>query len=412
MLGGLGLADVRFALSGSAPIPAELPIGTDCFGLELLEAYGMTENFAIPHATKLGEVRVGYVGTTRPGVVHKLLDTGELLVKSPGNMLGYYKSEALTREMLDDEGFIHTGDRGEIDAHGRLKITGRVKEALQDEQGQVRGTRAHRERPHGPRRRRAGARLGPVDAPTFRDRGALGGRARTRERSCRARGHHAVARSAPRPHERDSRPARAAREARRHTRRVGHRERDAHADHEGEASGDRGAVRGEGRRLVRRERTGALGLIGNRAARRLSAARARVVTVEAATPSSTRCTGTRSTRSPWRPASDERLGPRRERDAHADAGAAFRQLSREQELVVAEAVVARLDGRCADVARLARRVGEEHRARPGEAPHAGHAERRPIDVIGDADDRALVRIAVVQLPPEEDTVVSRSDARA
>jgi len=135
VLGGLGLADVRFALSGSAPIPAELLDWYRSLGLELLEAYGMTENFAISHATKLGEVRVGYVGTTRPGVVHKLLDTGELLVKSPGNMLGYYKSEALTREMLDDEGFIHTGDRGEIDAHGRLKITGRVKELFKTSKG-------------------------------------------------------------------------------------------------------------------------------------------------------------------------------------------------------------------------------------------------------------------------------------
>jgi long-subunit acyl-CoA synthetase (AMP-forming) len=95
----------------------------------------MTENFAVSHATRLGEVRVGYVGSPRPGVEQRLLDTGELLVKSPGNMLGYYKADELTREVLDAEGFVHTGDRGEVDAKGRLKITGRVKELFKTSKG-------------------------------------------------------------------------------------------------------------------------------------------------------------------------------------------------------------------------------------------------------------------------------------
>ncbi len=133
--GGLGLADVRFAVSGSAPIPAALLDWYRSIGLEVLEGYGMTENFAISHATRLGEVRVGYVGSVRTGVEHKILDTGELLVKSPGNMLGYYKAEELTREMLDAEGFVHTGDRAEIDDKGRLKITGRVKELFKTSKG-------------------------------------------------------------------------------------------------------------------------------------------------------------------------------------------------------------------------------------------------------------------------------------
>jgi long-chain acyl-CoA synthetase len=135
VLGGLGLADVRFAVSGSAPIPAELLDWYRSIGLELLEGYGMTENFALSHATQLGDVRVGYVGTPRPGVVQKLSPEGEILVKSPGNMLGYYKAEELTREMLDAEGFLHTGDRGEIDSKGRLKITGRVKELFKTSKG-------------------------------------------------------------------------------------------------------------------------------------------------------------------------------------------------------------------------------------------------------------------------------------
>jgi len=135
ILGNLGLADVRLAASGSAPIPAELLNWYRSLGLELLEGYGMTENFALSHATKLGDVRVGYVGTTRPGVEQKFLETGELLVKSPGNMIGYYKADELTREVLDAEGFVHTGDRGEVDASGRLKITGRVKELFKTSKG-------------------------------------------------------------------------------------------------------------------------------------------------------------------------------------------------------------------------------------------------------------------------------------
>jgi long-chain acyl-CoA synthetase len=135
VLRGLGLADVRFAVSGSAPIPAELLEWYRSLGLELLEGYGMTENFALSHVTRLGDVRVGYVGTPRLGVEQKILDSGEILVKSPGNMLGYYKADDLTREMIDSEGFLHTGDRGELDSKGRLKITGRVKELFKTSKG-------------------------------------------------------------------------------------------------------------------------------------------------------------------------------------------------------------------------------------------------------------------------------------
>ena len=135
VLEGLGLGDVRFAVSGSAPIPAELLDWYRSLGLELLEGYGMTENFAVSHATRLGEVRVGYVGSSRPGVECKILESGEVLVKSPGNMKGYHKAEELTREILDAEGFIHTGDRGEVDSKGRLKITGRVKELFKTSKG-------------------------------------------------------------------------------------------------------------------------------------------------------------------------------------------------------------------------------------------------------------------------------------
>ena len=135
VLEGLGLASVRIAASGSAPIPAELIAWYRSLGLELLEGYGMTENFSISHVNRPGEVRVGYVGSPHEGVEQRISEAGEILVKSPGTMLGYFKDDALTREMLDAEGFLHTGDRGEVDERGRLKITGRVKELFKTSKG-------------------------------------------------------------------------------------------------------------------------------------------------------------------------------------------------------------------------------------------------------------------------------------
>ncbi len=135
ILEGLGLDNVRYAASGSAPIPAELIQWYKRLGLELLEGYGMTENFAISHATRPGEAKPGFVGRPYDSVQCKLSEEGEILVKSPSTMLGYYKAPELTKEVLDDDGFLHTGDRGVIDENGQLKITGRVKELFKTSKG-------------------------------------------------------------------------------------------------------------------------------------------------------------------------------------------------------------------------------------------------------------------------------------
>jgi long-subunit acyl-CoA synthetase (AMP-forming) len=132
---GLGLDQCRLFVTGSAPTPAELVTWYGTLGIELREFYGMTENFALSHYARAGESRTGWVGTPAPGVVAKIASDGELLVKSPGNMVGYYKAEALTREAIDGEGFLHTGDRGEIDARGMLAIRGRVKELFKTSKG-------------------------------------------------------------------------------------------------------------------------------------------------------------------------------------------------------------------------------------------------------------------------------------
>ena len=135
ILTGLGLQNVRLAASGSAPIPPDLIQWYRDLGLELLEGYGMSEDFAYSHATMPGQARVGYVGSPMPGVDVKISDEGEILIKSPGCMMGYFKQPEMTAECFTEDGYFKTGDRGERDEQGRLKITGRVKELFKTSKG-------------------------------------------------------------------------------------------------------------------------------------------------------------------------------------------------------------------------------------------------------------------------------------
>lgn len=135
ILGALGLDQVHTALSGSAPLPVAVLEWYRQLGLELLEGYGMSENFGCSHFSLPGQVRVGYVGASVPGVQCRIGKDGEILVKSPGQMLGYYRQPELTRESYTEDGFFHTGDRGELDERGRLRITGRVKELFKTAKG-------------------------------------------------------------------------------------------------------------------------------------------------------------------------------------------------------------------------------------------------------------------------------------
>ena len=131
----LGMDQVRAALTGSAPLPPNIIEWYRNLGLELLDVYGMSENFAYSHASKPGEVRVGYVGSVNPGVDHRISDIGEIEVRSPGQMVGYYKMPGKMEEELTHDGYFRTGDRGEIDEKGRLRITGRVKELFKTSKG-------------------------------------------------------------------------------------------------------------------------------------------------------------------------------------------------------------------------------------------------------------------------------------
>lgn len=131
----LGMDAVRVAITGSAPLPADIIQWYRTLGLELLDCYGMSENFGTSHASQPGAVRIGCVGSTVPGVICRLSPEGEILVRSPGQMMGYYKDPQKTTEDMTEDGFFHTGDRGEIDAQGRLRITGRVKDLFKTSKG-------------------------------------------------------------------------------------------------------------------------------------------------------------------------------------------------------------------------------------------------------------------------------------
>jgi long-chain acyl-CoA synthetase len=135
VLAGLGLEEVRLAGSGSAPIPAELIRWYRRLGLQLMEAYGMTEDFAYSHFSTREKNAPGYVGTPLPGVEVQVTPEGELLIKSPGRFSGYFKRPDLDAEAFTPDGFFRTGDLCERRADGLVKITGRVKELFKTSKG-------------------------------------------------------------------------------------------------------------------------------------------------------------------------------------------------------------------------------------------------------------------------------------
>jgi long-chain acyl-CoA synthetase len=95
----------------------------------------MTEDFGYSHRSVPGRTKAGWVGEPAPGVVARIATDGELQVKTPTAMLGYYKAPELTAEVTTIDGFFRTGDRGEFDAMGRLRLTGRVKELFKTSKG-------------------------------------------------------------------------------------------------------------------------------------------------------------------------------------------------------------------------------------------------------------------------------------
>jgi long-chain acyl-CoA synthetase len=134
ILGQLGLDTVRFAASGAAPLPPETLMWYRKLGLPLVEGYGMTE-ILITHVPNADGVRPGFVGGALSGVENKLGENDELLVRSPMNMVGYYKDPEGTCGAFTQDGFFRTGDIARIEPDGQLKIIGRLKEQFKTSKG-------------------------------------------------------------------------------------------------------------------------------------------------------------------------------------------------------------------------------------------------------------------------------------
>jgi long-chain acyl-CoA synthetase len=136
VLSALGLDQCVFAAGGAAPMPPELLRWYGALGLNLVEVYGMTENAGVSHSTLSGQPRPGTVGLPYDGVQSRLdPTTGEIQMRAPCLMLGYYKEPELSRQALTDDGWLKTGDKGALDEQGHLRITGRVKDLFKTSKG-------------------------------------------------------------------------------------------------------------------------------------------------------------------------------------------------------------------------------------------------------------------------------------
>jgi long-chain acyl-CoA synthetase len=134
ILRGLGLDSVRFAASGAAPLATEVLTWFRKLGLDLIEGYGLTET-GITHAPPPGSFQLGYVGPALQSVEVRIAPDGEVQMRSEMNMIGYLKDPLGTAACFTDDGFFRTGDLGEMNADGQLKIIGRLKESFKTSKG-------------------------------------------------------------------------------------------------------------------------------------------------------------------------------------------------------------------------------------------------------------------------------------
>ncbi|HOS26547.1 MAG TPA: AMP-binding protein, partial [Deltaproteobacteria bacterium] len=126
----LGFDRVRIGFSGAAPISHEVLKFFQSIGIPIREGYGLTETTGITHISDAVNFKLGTVGRSLPGSEVKIADDGEILIRHGGIFKGYFKDDEHTKEAIDSDGWFHTGDVGEIDSDGYLKITDRKKDLI------------------------------------------------------------------------------------------------------------------------------------------------------------------------------------------------------------------------------------------------------------------------------------------
>jgi long-chain acyl-CoA synthetase len=126
----LGLDRVRWAGSASAPMPVETARFFAGLGLAIYDIYGMTETTGSVTACGPGSFRLGTVGRAQPGIEIRIAEDGEILTRGPVTTSGYHHNPAATAALVDDDGWVHTGDIGELDPDGFLRVVDRKKEMI------------------------------------------------------------------------------------------------------------------------------------------------------------------------------------------------------------------------------------------------------------------------------------------
>ena len=125
----LGLGRCRVPVTGAAPISEHLMEWFHAIGVDIMEGYGQTECAGVSHLNRPGNIKLGTVGRTLPGVECQIDEDGEILVRGPNVFEGYLHNEEATEETIVD-GWLRTGDIGELDSDGFLSITGRKKQII------------------------------------------------------------------------------------------------------------------------------------------------------------------------------------------------------------------------------------------------------------------------------------------